>query len=48
MFLYVLDTCLQDEAIRIRSRPFLQNPDVQDEDRFQQINEIVLEESERK
>ena len=26
----------------------LQNPGVQDEDRFQQMNEIVLEESERK
>ena len=31
MFLHAADTGLQDEAIRTRLRPFLQNPDAQDE-----------------
>ena len=48
MFLHAVDTGLQDEAIRTRLRPFLQNPDVKDEDLIQQMNEIVLEETERK
>ena len=48
MFLHAVDTGLQDEAIRTRLRPLLQNPVVQDEDLIQQMNEIVLEESERK
>lgn len=48
MFLHEVDTGLQDEAIRTRLRPFLQNPDVQGEDLIQQMNEIVLEETERK
>ena len=48
MFLHAADTGLQDEAIRTRLRPLLQNPDVQDEDLTQQIIEIVLEETERK
>ena len=48
MFLHAVDTGLQDEAIRTRLRPFLQNPDVQDEVLTQQVNEIVLEETERK
>ena len=43
-----METGLQDEAIRTRLRPFLQKPDVQDEDLIQQMNEIVLEETERK
>ena len=47
MFLHAVDTGLQDEAIRTRLRPFLQNTDVQDEDLIQQMNEIVLEETER-
>ena len=48
MFLHAVDTGLQDEAIRTRLRPLLQNPAVQDEDLIQQMNEIVLEETERK
>ena len=48
MFLHAVDTGLQDEAIQTRLRPFFQNPDVQDEVLIQQINEIVLEETERK
>lgn len=48
MFLHAVDTGLQDEAIRTRLRPLLQTSDVQDEDLIQQMNEIVLEESERK
>lgn len=48
MFLHAVDTGLQDEATRTRLRPLLQNPDVQDEDLIQQMNEIVLEEIERK
>ena len=48
MFLHAMDTGLQDEAIWTRLRPFNQNPDVQDEDLIQQMNEIVLEETERK
>ena len=48
MFLHAVDTGLQDEAIRTRLRPLLQNPDVQDEDLIQQMNEIVLEETERR
>ncbi|PFX22176.1 hypothetical protein AWC38_SpisGene13312 [Stylophora pistillata] len=43
-----VDTGLQDEAIRTRLRPSLQNPNVQDEDLIQKMNEIVLEETERK
>ena len=39
---------LLDEAIRTRLRPLLQNPDAQGEDLIQQINEIVLEEADRK
>ena len=46
MFLHAVDTGLQDEAIRTRLRPFLQNPDVQV--LIQQMDEIVLEETERK
>ena len=34
MFLHAVDTGLQDEAIRTRLRPLLQNPGVQDEDLF--------------
>ncbi len=48
MFLHAVDTGLQDEAIPTRLRPLLQTSDVQDEDLTQQINEIVLEESEGK
>lgn len=48
MFLHAVDTGLQDEAIRTRLRPSLQNPNVQDEDLIQQLNETVLEETERK
>ena len=48
VFLHALDTGLQDEAIWTRLRPFLQNPDVQDEDLIQQMNKIVLEQTERK
>ena len=48
MFLHAVDTGLQDETIRTRLRPLLQNPVVQDEDLIQQRNEIVLEKSERK
>ena len=48
MFLHAVDTGLQDEAIQTRLRPFFQKPDVQDEVLIQQINEIVLEETERK
>ena len=48
MVLHAVDTGLQDEAIRTRLRPLLQTSDVQDEDLMQQMNEIVLEESERK
>ena len=45
MFLYTVDTGLQDEAIRTRLRPLLQYPYVQDEDLIQQMNEIVLQEN---
>ena len=48
MFLHAVDTGLQDEAIRTRLRPLLQTSGVQDEDLIQQMNEIVLEETERK
>lgn len=48
MFLHAVDTGLQDEGIRTRLRPLLQTSYVQDEDLIQQMNEIVLEESERK
>ena len=48
MFLHPVDTILLDEAIRTRLRPLLQNPDAQGEDLIQQINEIVLEEADRK
>ncbi|PFX25321.1 hypothetical protein AWC38_SpisGene10089 [Stylophora pistillata] len=48
MSLHAVDTGLQDEAIRTRLRPSLQNPNVQDEDLIQQMKEIVLEETERK
>ena len=48
MFLHAVDTGLEDEAIRNRLRLLLKNPDVQDEDLIQQMNEIVLEETERK
>ena len=48
MFLHAIDTGLQDEAIRIRLRPILEKPDVQDEDLIQQMNVVVSEESERK
>ena len=48
MFLHAVDTGLQDEAIRNRLRPLLQTSDVQDEELIQRMNEIVLEESERK
>ena len=48
MFLHAVDTGFQDEAIWTRLRPFLQTPDVQDEDLIQQMNEFVLEETERK
>ena len=48
VFLHAVDTGLQDEAIRNRLRPLLQTSDVQDEELIQRMNEIVLEESERK
>ena len=48
MFLHAVDTGLQDEAILNRLRPLLQTSDVQDEELIQRMNEIVLEESERK
>ena len=48
MFLHPVDSVLLDEAIRTRLRPLLQNPDAQGEDLIQQINEIVLEEADRK
>jgi len=48
LFLHAVDTGLQDEAIRTKLRPFFLIPDVQDEDLIQQMNEIVLEETERK
>ena len=41
MFLHAIDTGLQDEAIRIRFRPILEKPDVQDEDLIQQMNVVV-------
>lgn len=48
MFLHAVDTGLQDEAVRTRLRPFLQTPDIPDEDLIQQMNVIVSEETERK
>ena len=48
MFLHAVDTGLQDEANWTRLRPRLQNPGVQDEDLIQEMNEIVLGESETK
>ena len=48
MFLQAVATGLLDEAIRTRLRPLLQNPGVQVEYLIQQMNEIVLAESERK
>ena len=48
MFLHAEDTGLQDEVIRTRLRPLLQTSGVQDEEIIQQMNGIVLEETERK
>ena len=48
MFLHAVDTGLQDEANRTRSRPRLQNAGVQDEDLIQEMNETVLGESQTK
>ena len=48
MFLHAVDTGLQDEANRTRLRPRLQNPGVQDKDLIQEMNEIVLGESQTK
>ena len=48
MLLHAVDTGPQDEVIRTKLRPFLQNPDVQDDGLIQQMHEIVLEETERK
>ena len=45
MFLHAVDTGLQDEAIRTRLRPFLQNPDVQDEVHIQLMFWKKLKES---
>ncbi|PFX26928.1 Retrovirus-related Pol polyprotein from transposon 17.6 [Stylophora pistillata] len=42
MFLHAVDTGLQNEAIRTRLRPSLQNQNVQDDDLIQQMSEIVL------
>ena len=47
LFLRSVETGLQDESIRSKIRPFLEDPDVEDEFLIQQLNKAVSAESER-
>ena len=47
MFLHSLETGLHPEAVRTKLRPFLQQPDITDEQLIEQMNLIVSTETER-
>ena len=47
LFLRSVETGLQDESIRTKIRPFLEDPDVEDELLIQQLNKAVSAENER-
>ena len=47
LFLHVLETGLQDEAVRAKLRPFLEKTTVSDEQLLEKINQIMSAETER-
>ena len=47
LFLHVLETGLQDEAVRAKLRPFLEKTTVSDEQLLEKINQIMSAEMER-
>ena len=47
LFLHVLETGLQDKAVRAKLRPFLQKTTVSDEQLLEKINQIMSAETER-
>ena len=47
LFLHLLETGLQDEAVRAKLRPFLEKTTVSDEQLLEKVNQIMSAEMER-
>ena len=45
-FLRAIETCLREEAVRAKLRPFLKRPDVEDEELIAELTRVCAEQSE--